>query len=116
MKKLLISAATLAALSLSAPAFAGGEGDCHFHGATPAKPETVSSCAVKRQQALIASGKLDKAWQSIKPGAPEQVDGQKGKEWKIAFKDAAAADKSKETLYMFFTLQGNFIAANFTGN
>ena len=26
-----------------------------------------------------------------------------------------AKDKSKETLYMFFTLPGNFIAANFTG-
>ena len=26
-----------------------------------------------------------------------------------------ATDKSKETLYMFFTPPGNFIAANFTG-
>ena len=72
--------------------------------------------AVKRQQALIAGGKLDKSWQSIKPGTPEQVDGQKGKEWKVTFKDPAAADKSKANLYMFFTPQGNFIAANFTGN
>jgi hypothetical protein len=33
----------------------------------------------------------------------------------VTFKDANAKDKSKETLYMFFTLPGNFIAANFTG-
>jgi hypothetical protein len=43
------------------------------------------------------------------------VDGKKGKEWKVAFKDPGAKDKSKETLYMFFTMTGNFIAANFTG-
>lgn len=116
MKKLFVSMAAMAAFSLSAPAFAGGDGDCHFHGNTPAKAETVSGCAVKRQQALIAGGKLDKSWQSIKPGTPEQVDGQKGKEWKVTFKDPAAADKSKAKLYMFFTPQGNFIAANFTGN
>lgn len=116
MKQLITSLAAVAALSLAAPAFAGGDGDCHFHGATPAKAETVAGCAVKRQQALIAGGKIDKSWQAVKPAAPEQVDGQKGKEWKVVFKDTAAADKSKENLYMFFTLQGNFIAANFTGN
>ena len=33
----------------------------------------------------------------------------------MTFKDAAAKDKSKETLYMFFTAPGNFIAANYTG-
>jgi hypothetical protein len=103
-------------LSLAAPALAGGEGDCHFHGATPAKAETVAGCAVKRQQALIAGGKLDKSWQAVTPAAPEQVDGQKGKKWRMVFKDAAATDKSKETLYMLFMLQGNFNAANFTGN
>lgn len=116
MKQLVSIFAALAALSLAAPALAGGDGDCHFHGSTPVKAETVSGCAVKRQQQLIASGKLDKSWQAIKPATPEQVDGLKGKEWKVVFKDAAATDKSKETLYMFFTPQGNFIAANFTGN
>lgn len=50
MKQFVSTFAALAALSLSAPAFAGGEGDCHFHGSTPAKAETVSGCAVKRQQ------------------------------------------------------------------
>jgi hypothetical protein len=43
------------------------------------------------------------------------VDGKKGKEWKVTFKDAAATDKTKEALYMFFTPPGNFIASNFTG-
>ena len=64
---------------------------------------------------MVTSGKIDKTWQAVKPASLEQVDGQRGKEWKVLFNDPAAADKAKQTLYMFFTAQGNFIAANFTG-
>jgi len=116
MKQLFISLAAVATLGMSTPAFAGGDGDCHFHGNTPAKEEVVSQCAVKRQQTLISTGKLDKSWQSVKPATLQQVEGKKGKEWKVTFKDPAATDKSKENLYMFFTQSGNFIAANHTGN
>jgi len=115
MKKVLTALFAAAGMVAVLPAFAGEAADCHFHGNTEASQETVSGCAVKRQRALIASGKIDKSWQAIKPAALEQVDGQKGKEWKVTFKDPAAADRTKENLYMFFTAQGNFIAANFTG-
>lgn len=115
MKKLFTTLCATAGLAFSLPAFASDAADCHFHGSKVASQETVSGCAVKRQQALITSGKIDKSWQAIKPAAFEQVDGQRGKEWKVTFKDPAAADKTKETLCMFFTAQGNFIAANFTG-
>ena len=103
MKKLLIALCAASGLTLSLAALAGDAEDCHFHGSRAASQETVSGCAVKRQQALITSGKIDKSWQAIKPATFEQVDGQRGKEWKVTFKDSAAADKSKETLYMFFT-------------
>jgi len=65
--------------------------------------------------ALVKSGKLDASWSAVKQDKIESVDGKKGKEWKVTFKDTAAKDKSKETLYMFFTPVGNFIASNFTG-
>jgi Family of unknown function (DUF6488) len=115
MKKLFTVLCAASGLALSPPVFAGDAEDCHFHGSKAASQETVSGCAVKRQQALIVSGKIDKSWQAIKPASFEQVDDQRGKEWKVTFKDPAAADKAKENLYMFFTAQGNFIAANFTG-
>ena len=115
MKKLSITLSATAALAFSLPAFAGDADDCHFHGSKAASQEIVAGCAVKRQQTLITGGKIDKSWQAIKPAAFEQVDGLRGKEWKVTFKDQVATDKTKETLYMFFTAQGNFIAANFTG-
>jgi hypothetical protein len=115
MSKFIASATLAITAFMASSAFAAGDSDCHFHGNKAASQETVSSCATKRQAELVQSGKLDKAWLNVKPSNFEQIDGKKGKEWKVTFKDAAAKDKSKENLYMFFTTQGNFIAANFSG-
>jgi hypothetical protein len=60
MKKLLTVLCTASGLALCLPAFAGDADDCHFHGSKAASQETVSGCAIKRQQALITSGKIDK--------------------------------------------------------
>jgi hypothetical protein len=116
MKKLITAATLLAGIGLSGQAMASGSSDCHFHGNAVATQATVSSCAIKYQKDLIASGKINKSWAAVKaPSSLEQITGEKGKEWKVTFKDPAAADKSKESLFMFFTEQGNFIAANHTG-
>lgn len=115
MKQLIIAIAYLTALGISAPAFSSAGGSCHFHGTKPAAEAAVASCAVQRKDALISSGKIDGAWKTVKQDKVEQVDGKKGKEWKVTFKDPAAKDKTRETLHMFFTVPGNFIAANFTG-
>lgn len=118
MKKLINSLAATAFFALAAvttPAMAGGGGGCHFHGNKPAEKETVVDCAIDRKEALIKSGKLESSWKAVKQDNIVEVDGKKGKEWKVSFKDPAAKDKSKETLYMYFTSAGNFLAANFTG-
>ncbi len=99
----------------STAAFANPGGSCHFHGNKPAAEATVSACAVQRKEALLKSGKLDAAWRPVKPEKIAMVEGKKGQEWQVVFNDPSAKDKSKNTLYMFFTLPGNFIAANFTG-
>ena len=43
------------------------------------------------------------------------VEGKNKKEWKLTFINPQATDANKKTLYLFYTLSGNFIAANFTG-
>ncbi len=114
MKRIAIAIAA-AALSLGAPAFADKGSSCHFHGSTPAKEETVLTCAAQRKDALVASGKLDASWKAVKHEKVEQVDGKKGKEWKVTFKNPAATDKVKQALYVFLSVPGNVLAANFTG-
>ena len=97
MKHLIIAIASITALSISAPAFSSAGGGCHFHGTKPAAEATVASCAVQRKDALVTSGKIDGAWKTVKQDKIEQVDGKKGKEWKVTFNDPAAKDKSKGT-------------------
>ena len=116
MQRTLIAAlAIVGAIGLDAPALADEGGRCHFHGSKPAAENTVSGCAAERGAALIEAGKLDASWQAVQPAQVEVVEGKKAKEWKVTFKNPAAADKAKDTLYMFFTAPSNFIAANFTG-
>jgi len=115
MKHLFTIATFVTAVAMTPAAFAGEDSSCHFHGSKPAAESTVIGCATQRRDALVKSGKLTASWQTIKHDQTALVDGQKGKEWKISFKDAAAQDKTKETLYMFFTASGNFIAANHSG-
>lgn len=115
MKHIIVTIASAAVFGISAPVFASAGGSCHFHGNKAASEATVVTCAVQRKDALATSGKIDAAWKAVKQEKIEQVEGKKGKEWKVTFKDPAAKDKTKETLYMFFTMSGNFIAANFTG-
>lgn len=108
-------ATLLVSILAAQPAFADKGGSCHFHGNKPAAEATVTDCAQQRKASLVKAGKLEATWQPIAPQRIEMVEGKKGKEWKVSFKNPAAADKSKDTLYMFFTAPGNFIAANFTG-
>jgi hypothetical protein len=115
MKRILSIASLVAAFAAAPSAFAAEGGGCHFHGNKPASEAAVLGCAHQRKDALVASGKIDKSWQAVKNDKAEMAEGAKGKEWKVSFVDAAAKDKAKGTLYMFFTPPGNFIAANFTG-
>jgi len=115
MKKLLV--ATLLALAPLFPFAASADpgGSCHFHGSKPAAEATVVKCADLRKATLTNAGKLEKSWGAVKHDSISLVDGKKGKEWRVIYKNPGISDDAKKTLYMFFTAPGNFIAANFTG-
>jgi hypothetical protein len=119
MNKLISVASRVALLVASlgfAPiTFAGGSGGCHFHGNAPVKESILTGCATAQKDALVSSGKIDAGWKGIKIDKAETVDGKSMKEWKFTFKNPGEKDSAKQTLYMFYTLSGNFIAANFTG-
>lgn len=114
--KNFISIATLTAALLASPsAFAGGGGGCHFHGNAPIKETVIAGCATGKKDALASSGQIEASWKSVKLDKSETIEGKKMKEWKLTFKNPTAKDATKQTLYMFYTLTGNFIGANFTG-
>lgn len=116
MKKfLMVTIMTASCLSVTDRASAAESSSCHFHGNKAATSDTVADCAMQRKEILIEKGKIDKSWLPVQQDKLEQVDGKKGKEWLVTFKNPNSRDEAKGTLYMFFTPTGNFIAANFTG-
>lgn len=116
MKKIISIASLVATLSFAPAAFSGGGGGgCHFHGNAPIKESILTGCANEQKDALISNGKIDASWKAVKLDKAETVEGKSMKEWKLTFKNLAEKDATKQTLYMFYSLTGNFIAANFTG-
>lgn len=116
MKKIVIVAFAFAALAGSNVASAAEGSSCHFHGSKPAPEKVVVDCAAQRKTSLVGSGKLDKSWESVAAEKAEMIDGKKGKEWKVSFKNSKVTEADKGTLYVFMSPAGNYIASNFTGN
>lgn len=115
MKKIISIATLVTTMAFAPAAFAGGGGSCHFHGNAPAKETVVVGCAKDQLSNLVAKAKIEMSWKSATLDKAETVEGKSMKEWKLTFKNPAALEANKRTLYMFFTLTGNFIGANFEG-
>jgi len=115
MKKYLSIATLVATFSFAPLAMAGGDGGCHFHGNAPVKESVIVGCAVEYKDGLASYGKIEPSWKDAKLDKAEAVEGKMMKEWKLTFKNPAAKDTTKQTLFMFYALNGNFIGANFTG-
>lgn len=108
--------ALAAGVLVTSPILAGGKSSCHFHGSKPATEATILTCAEMHKSRLIEKGTIESSWLAIKHDSVQQVDAKEGKkEWRVVFKDAAAKDKTKETLYLFFSIPGNFLASNYSG-
>jgi Family of unknown function (DUF6488) len=115
MKHLASVFTLITVFAFTPAAFAGSDGGCHFHGHAPIKESVLSGCASEKKNALARNGKIDTSWQSVKLEKAETVEGKTMKEWKFTFKNPAEKDAAKQTLFMFYTLTGHFIGANFTG-
>lgn len=95
---------------VSTAAFAGPG---HSH--APVTKEAVAGMAAQKRDQLVSTEKLDKSWSGVAVRSIEQKTFAKGPEWVISFRNDAVADQARRTLYMFYALDGHFMAANFSG-
>lgn len=105
-------------LFCAAPAIAGtghehGPGGSHSHG--PISGDAAIAKAQKHVKTLVARNKLDKSWADAKATGATQKDFGKGAEWVVTVKNEKAGDAAKQTLYVFYTVDGTYIASNFDG-
>lgn len=113
----IITAVTFCALTLAAsPVFSSPGGPGHEHSQGPISEQAAQEKAAKQVANLVSKGKIDPSWNSIKPTKAYQKTFEKGAEWVVEFVNSAATDKAKQTLYVFYTLDGHYLATNFTGN
>lgn len=87
----------------------------HSHSSGPISEEKAKSKATSTMQNLANRGVIDKSWASSKLVKAEKKNFSKGPEWVVSFNNESVKDKAKQTLYIFYSLDGHYIAANYTG-
>ena len=118
MKKLTTIYILLAALTFIVPAHADSghshdKDGGHSHG--PINSDGAKTKAKGMLLGLVKKGVINKSWQGINPVKAEKKTFSKEPEWVVSFKNNKIQDQSKQTLYIFYTLDGQYIAANYTG-
>ncbi|MBV1891997.1 MAG: hypothetical protein KUG60_01685 [Gammaproteobacteria bacterium] len=105
-------------LSLCAPiAMAGSDHNHgHSHAPAPVLQATASTKATAIVAALVKNNKLDESWASTTPSSVEKNVYEGSEEWVAVFVNDKVTDTAKQKLYVFMTLSGDYIAANFTGD
>ena len=102
---------------ITTPALAGpGHEHDHGHSHGPISKTAAIDKATKKVKQLVDKGKIDASWAKVSAANAEQKTYSKGPEWVVTFKNDQISDASKTTLYIFYTLDGHYLAANYTGN
>jgi len=101
---------------LFVPLAMAGSGHDHGHSHETISSDTAKSKATGKVKQMTDAGKIDASWVTVTPVSVEQITYSQGPEWVIIFKNDNVSETSKQTLYLFFSLDGRYIAANYTGN
>ena len=89
-------------------------GSGHSH--APVTQQQAEQTASQIVANLASKGSIEESWSSTKVEKSEQKQFGNNQEWVIHFKNDTASDPEKATLYIFLTLSGEYIAANYTGD
>jgi len=98
--------------------FAGSghdHGHDHGHSHAPITQGEIETVAKSGMLNLVEQKKIDDSWKSVAIEKAIKKEFNGSEEWVISFKNEAISDASKQTIYIFLTLSGEFIAANYTG-
>ena len=102
-------------LSLFTFATMAGSGHDHGHSHAPVNQATATTNATEIVVALVKRNKLEESWASITPSSVEKKVFNGNPEWVAVFVNDKITDTDKRKLYVFLTLGGDYIAANYTG-
>lgn len=105
--------------AFSPTVLAGGDhkhGHGHSHEVISiSKKEVINRASAKVMQ-LVKSQKISNSWKGAIAMDAIQKNFGHDDEWVVTFENTKISDQSKQILYIFFSLDGHYIASNFTGN
>ena len=112
MRRFILCLLTVLALSVTS-AYAGGN---HSHGPVePIKKAQALTYASNIVAAIAEKGELDASWADVKP--TEAINKNlSGPKWVVSFNNPKVVDQEKKTLYVFLSLDGQYLGANFSGS
>ena len=118
--KTLLLGFTLSLLPIVSMAGSGhdhghGHGHDHGHASAPVTQEAAKDNAAQIVSELVTRAKLESSWLLITAASIEKITVKGTPEWLVVFVNSNVADADKQKLYVFLTLSGEYIAANFTG-
>lgn len=117
--KRLIYVLLLSSSFFGAPVIAGSGHSHDTNGGHNLAPITRQEAITRASQTvnnLVNAGTIEATWLGSQAVSAEQKVYAKEPEWVITFKNDKVDDTSKKTLYLFYTSDGHYIAANYTGN
>lgn len=114
MKK-LITTIILSSIFLVSAAFAGGSGHHHSHDSEPVLADEARENANTIIESLISKEKISSSWALVDTVSVEQKEFNGQMEWVVSYTNEEETDIEKQTLYIFLTLSGEYIAANYSG-
>lgn len=118
--KTLATTLVLSALLFASPVIGhgSGHGSGHEHRKVqiPVNQQVAQKKASEIVVSLVKRQKIDKSWLSTEVSSVEKKKLNGRLEWLITFTNKKTTDTDKQKLYVFLTIAGEYIAANFTGN
>jgi hypothetical protein len=116
--KLIASIFVASTLLLAGPAMAGGghdHGHGHSHSQVPVDKSVAQTNGGKIIASLVSRKKIDQSWTDITASSVEKKMYQDRPEWVITYNNKKVKEVDKQKLYVFLTVSGDYIAANYTG-
>ena len=99
---------------LSTGAHAGPEGPDHTHSTLITQEQALEEAAMVVRK-LAERGKLPKSWIDVAPLEVEKKTFKKGPEWVVKFHNPDVSNLEEQNLFVFISLTGKVLAANYSG-
>jgi preprotein translocase subunit SecF len=109
--------ALLSILVLFASQVYAGAGHNHGHGHDhqPVSKSEAQKIARDSLSQLIQRDAIEKTWSTASLQSAEKKEFGEKMEWVVVFKNEKASNSKEQNLYVFLSLEGQYIAANYTG-